>query len=102
MKRGSGTCDSLAQGRPLSFLHLQGRYMPGETAEQWRGEGACECMPVLQEVLEHLPSYTVVSMVASKRVENETSGEAVEDLSQNVLDVSRLGGCALYRERSLA
>ena len=82
MKKGSGTCDSLAQGRPLSFLHLQGRYMPGETAEQWRGEGVCERMPVLQEdILKKLPSYTVVSMVASKRLENEKggTGEAVSD-----------------------
>mmetsp|Transcript_18655 Transcript_18655/g.45054 ORF Transcript_18655/g.45054 Transcript_18655/m.45054 type:complete len:271 (+) Transcript_18655:91-903(+) len=82
MKKGSGTCDSLAEGRPLSFLHLQGRYMPGETAEQWRGEGVCERMPVLEEdILKKLPSYTVVSMVASKRLENEKAGtvEAASD-----------------------
>jgi hypothetical protein len=85
MKKGSGTCDSLANGRPLSILHLQGRYMPGETAEQWRGEGYCERMPVLQEdILKKLPSYTVVSMVASKRLENE---KVSDDAESNDFDV---------------
>lgn len=89
MKKGSGTCDSLATGRPLSFLHLQGRYMPGETAEQWRGEGFCERMPVLEpDILEKLPSYTVVSMVAAKRLERELSS-ASGDAGNGVLDVSQ-------------
>ena len=88
MKKGSGTCDSLANGRPLSFLHLQGRYMPGETAEQWRGEGVCERMPVLQEeILKKLPSYTVVSMVAAKRLENEMAGN--NETTNGSFDVSK-------------
>jgi hypothetical protein len=70
MKKGSGTCDSLADGRPLAILHLQGRYMPGETAEQWRGEGICERLP-LDDLMDLLPHYTVASMVSSKRIEKE-------------------------------
>jgi hypothetical protein len=70
MKKGSGTCDDLRDGRPMSMLHLQGRYMPGETAEQWRGEGFCEVTP-LNEILDQLPNYTVTAMVSSKRMEKE-------------------------------
>ncbi|KAG7359113.1 hypothetical protein IV203_015702 [Nitzschia inconspicua] len=86
MKKGSGTCDSLAAGRPLSILHLQGRYMPGETAEQWRGEGYCERMVFTKELLDKLPSYTITSMVASKRLEKEM-GNQVQELNDGVSEV---------------
>jgi hypothetical protein len=86
MKKGSGTCDSLAAGRPLSILHLQGRYMPGETAEQWRGEGYCERMPLTEAMLEKLPSYTITAMIASKRLEKE-KGDQIEELSEGVSGV---------------
>jgi len=72
MKKGGGTCDSLAAGRPIAILHLQGRYMPGETAEQWRGEGYCERLP-LDGLKDLLPHYTIASMVSSKRIEKENS-----------------------------
>jgi len=83
MKKGSGTCDSLAAGRPISILHLQGRYLPGETAEQWRGEGFCERMVLTKEMLDILPSYTITSMIASKRLELE-KGEQVQELQDGV------------------
>jgi hypothetical protein len=70
MKKGSGTCDALADGRPVSVLHLQGRYVPGGTAEQWRGEEYCEQLS-LYDLLERLPHYTITSMVGSKRIEKE-------------------------------
>ena len=70
MKKGSGTCDSLAAGRPVAILHLQGRYMPGEIAEQWRGEGHCERLP-LDDFMDFMPNYTIASMVSSKRIEKE-------------------------------
>ena len=70
MKKGSGTCDSLAAGRPIAILHLQGRYLPGESAEQWRGEGSCERLP-LDDLMHLLPHYTIASMVSSKRIELE-------------------------------
>lgn len=85
MKKGSGTCDALAEGRPISILHLQGRYMPGEIAEQWRGEGYCERLP-LEELLDQLPHYTIAGMVASKRIEKE-KGAAADELHQGVSDV---------------
>ena len=78
MKKGSGTCDSLASGRPLAILHLQGRYLPGETAEQWRGEGTCERLP-LDELMDLLPHYTVAAMVSSKRIETENALNAMND-----------------------
>lgn len=92
MKKGSGTCDALAGGRPISILHLQGRYMPGETAEQWRGEGFCERMVMSPELLNNLPSYTITSMVASKRLEME-KGDLVEELKDGVSGVGV--ACAL-------
>jgi len=73
MKKGSGVCDALAAGQPVAILHLQGRYMPGEVAEQWRGEGHCERLP-LGDLIDLLPHYTIASMVSSKRIENEDAG----------------------------
>lgn len=87
MKKGSGTCDALAAGRPIAILHMQGRYVPGEKAEQWRGEGHCERMPLI-EIMDRLPHYTIASMVASKRLEKE-KGENVDDLHLGVSEVGR-------------
>jgi hypothetical protein len=91
MKKGSGTCDRLAEGRPISVLHLQGRYLPGETAEQWRGEGHCMRLE-LDDLLDKLPHYTITSMVASKRIEEEYGGGLHEEV---ITDVSRCC-CVLY------
>jgi hypothetical protein len=90
MKKGSGTCDALADGRPVSVLHLQGRYVPGETAEQWRGEGYCERLP-LHDLLERLPHYTITSMVGSKRIEKE-KGKKLTDGVSEVRSYGRHGG----------
>lgn len=87
MKKGSLTCDALAVGSPVAILHLQGRYLPGETAEQWRGEGYCERLP-LEDMIDMLPRYTVTSMLASKRIEKET--DLVKDVSNILSGVSRL------------
>jgi hypothetical protein len=76
----------------MSILHLQGRYLPGETAEQWRGEGYCERMVMSPELLANLPSYTITSMVASKRLEKEKEDEAND--SNN--DVSGVGSACSY------
>ena len=95
MKKGSGTCDSLAAGRPLSILHLQGRYMPGETAEQWRGEGYCERKP-LEDLLDRLPHYTITAMVSSKRIEKEKAN--AEELHDGVSDVRILTCSVLCME----
>lgn len=88
MKKGSGTCDSLASGRPLSILHMQGRYVPGETAEQWRGEGSCEVRP-LDDILDILPTYTQVAMISSKRIELE-KGKNIDALHEGVSEVCLL------------
>lgn len=88
MKKGSVTCDALASGRPIAMLHLQGRYMPGETAEQWRGEGYCERIQ-LPELLDRLPHYTINGMVSSKRMEKEKEiKNQIDDLHEGVSDVS--------------
>ena len=52
--------------------------MPGETAEQWRGEGTCERLP-LDELMDLLPHYTVAAMVSSKRIETENALNAMND-----------------------
>lgn len=83
MKKGSDTCDVLAAGRPISILHLHGRYLPGEQAEQWRGEGYCERIS-LKEVINHLPEYTKISMVSSKRIEKESPQTSMEEIRSEV------------------
>lgn len=70
MKKGCQTAESLSMEQPLSVLYTQGKYVPGQSAEQWRGEGLCEKID-LDEVLHCLPHYTITGMVVSKQIELE-------------------------------
>ena len=70
MKSGSYTAKSVGAGTPVAMLHQQGKFLPGEHAEQWRGEGACQPID-LGDVLDLIPHFTVTSMVASSRIANE-------------------------------
>jgi len=63
--------------KQISFLHTFGKYLPGEKVEQWRATGYCTPLK-LDEVLDHLPEYTVVEMVASVRANKE--GDKREDM----------------------
>lgn len=54
----------------MSILAETGRYITGETSQQWRGDGHCEMLP-LKDVIDVVPDYTVAHMVASKRLEEE-------------------------------
>jgi hypothetical protein len=72
VKRGSGPSKAFAAGRPVSILHLQGKYVAGEHAEQWRGEGHCETLP-LQDIVHVIPHYTITGMMAARRIANEKS-----------------------------
>merc|ERR1712232_207478 len=56
--------------------------MPGETVEQWRGEGVCETRP-LGEIVDKLPHYSIVAMLSSKSIERE-KGDLVEELRDGV------------------
>lgn len=84
MKKKHPANERLLQGKPISFLHTQGKYLPGESAEQWRGEGHCEALPVA-EVLDLIPHFTITSMVGSRRIALEydtiekTEGNVSED-----------------------
>jgi hypothetical protein len=71
MKRGGKAAEAIANGHaPIAVLHSQGKYLPGERAEQWRGEGHCVELP-LSRVLDVIPHFTITSMVGSKRLEFE-------------------------------
>jgi hypothetical protein len=71
MKRGTSTSEAIAtSGLPLAVLHSQGKYLPGEQSEQWRGEGHCAVLP-LSRVLDLIPHFTITSLVGSKRLEFE-------------------------------
>ena len=78
MKRGSATAKSVAAGRPVAFLHAQGKMLPGEHSEQWRGEGHCHELP-LDSVIELVPHYTLTSMVGSKRMALELASHEPHD-----------------------
>ena len=54
----------------VSILYSQGKYKAGNTAEQWRGDGFLEKIP-LSDILHCLPHYTVTGMLVSKRMEKE-------------------------------
>jgi len=70
MKRGSKTAESLANEHPLAVMYSQGKYAAGECAEQWRGEGHCEIIPLI-DILHCLPHYTMTGILVSKRIEKE-------------------------------
>lgn len=70
VKQGGGSSKKFAAGNAVSILHSHGKYLPGEKAEQWRADGHCEKIP-LMEILDKVPSYTITSMVASKRIAME-------------------------------
>lgn len=69
VKQGSAQ-HSFQTGRPVSILAQTGRYKAGETAQQWRGDGHCDILP-LEDVLDVVPGFTVTHMVAAKRMEQE-------------------------------
>lgn len=75
-KAGGGTARKLLDSTPVSLLHTQGRFVPGESAEQYRGEGTCVSIP-LAELQDTLPVFTLTGMMASRRWAAET-GTATE------------------------
>ncbi|CAB9527171.1 expressed unknown protein [Seminavis robusta] len=87
MKKGCKTATAIAEEHPLAILYSQGKYAPGQSAEQWRGEGVCKSLP-LQELLDVLPHYTLTGMLVSKRIEKEAL-EADDD-SRGDVSVDRL------------
>ena len=50
--------------------------MEGEHAEQWRGEGRCEELP-LYEILGVVPLSTLTNIVACKRIQDEKERQGV-------------------------
>jgi hypothetical protein len=82
MKKGCKTSEALAMEQPLSMLFTQGKYVPGQKAEQWRGEGRCVTID-LEEILHCLPHYTITGMVVSKKIEKEGL-EKNDDLHSDV------------------
>lgn len=85
----------------MSILVQTGRYIPGESAEQWRGEGHCEALP-LTDIIEVVPDYTVSHMVASRRIELEDSGKQVSIITLVFVDIEPVSHCELCRVRCTA
>ena len=83
MKRNHKTAELLVKGHPISFLHTQGKHLPGERAEQWRGEGNCVALE-LSDVLDLIPHFTLTSMVASRRLKLEQEQDALQEMSKDV------------------
>mmetsp|Transcript_20074 Transcript_20074/g.25356 ORF Transcript_20074/g.25356 Transcript_20074/m.25356 type:complete len:155 (-) Transcript_20074:103-567(-) len=78
MKNRGHSSDLLfAEDQYVSFLYTEGKYLPGQTVQQWRAQGICS--PIrLKEVLQCAPTFTIVEMVASVRANKE--GDAREDM----------------------
>jgi len=86
VKKGSGCSKTFVSGRPISVLHLKGKYVAGEIVEQWRAEGHCEKIP-LAEVIDVIPSYTLNAMIATKRLEQEIEMKFNSDPQQDRLTI---------------
>jgi hypothetical protein len=83
IKKGHPTVNALAHGKPISFLHTKGKLLPGEQAEQWRGEGHCEVIPI-SEVYHLIPHFTITSMVGSRRIALEHEERMDQEVKENV------------------
>jgi len=64
------TVSVLRERPPVSILYTSGNYMPGEKAEQWRGEGRVEEIK-LKDIISIVPHYSIVGIVASKRASDQ-------------------------------
>jgi hypothetical protein len=90
MKRpdGSGaptTANVLTTNPPVSMLYTSGHFTPGDTEEQWRGEGKVEEIPI-KDLVSVVPTYSLVGILASKRAQDEL--HKVEDIvSSSPLDL---------------
>lgn len=84
MKRSSPTAVSARAGLPAAFVYQEGKFLPGQSAEQWRGEGVCEEIPLAQ-VVDLIPSFTATSMIASCRIAAEVSSANAADVSDGRL-----------------
>jgi hypothetical protein len=72
MKSTSPASTSALAGLPVSIMYQEGKFLPGQSAEQWRGEGHCETIP-LSEIVNLVPLFTATSMIASCRINKLTS-----------------------------
>jgi len=75
MKRPSSAAKSAASGSPISILYQEGKFLPGQSAEQWRGEGYCETIP-LSDIIDLVPLFTATSMIASCRIKELSSASS--------------------------
>jgi hypothetical protein len=82
MKSTSPASISAKDGSSVSILYQEGKFLPGQAAEQWRGEGYCETIPLV-EIVHLVPTFTKTSMIASCRINNITSNpDAKADVSE--------------------
>jgi hypothetical protein len=81
LKSTSPASISASAALPVSIKYQEGKFLPGQSAEQWRGEGYCEKIP-LAEIVELIPLYTATSMIASCRINAIAQEHAKADVSQ--------------------
>lgn len=71
-KKG-GTISVCSQNNtPVSISHVCGKFVHGESVEQWRSEGLLKTIPLTEELIKHIPDYSLVGLVASQRAEKES------------------------------
>lgn len=82
LKATSPTAKQLATGQGIAFLHTQGHFLPGESAEQWRGEGTCHTLSLDdKDLVSILPHHTLISMIGSLRLERENAKAANKNIN---------------------
>jgi hypothetical protein len=82
LKSTSPASISAVAGLPVSIMYQEGKFLPGQSAEQWRGDGYCEKIPLV-DVVHLVPIFTKTSMIASCRINAITSSpDAKTDVSQ--------------------
>ena len=102
LKASSRSAQQLAAGAALSLLHTQGHFLPGESAEQWRGEGRCVALDLTkkedQKLLQIVPLHTLTSMLGSRRLQLEQQQQQQQQQQQN--DQNKQVGDEVEEERT--
>lgn len=75
LKRTSPIAQALGdKDTQVSFLYTRGSFVPGNSAEQWRGEGPCVEVDIAQ-VADLIPRFTLASIVGSTRFQKEKANQ---------------------------
>eukprot|EP00586_Coscinodiscus_wailesii_P016656 CAMPEP_0172501824 /NCGR_PEP_ID=MMETSP1066-20121228/153880_1 /TAXON_ID=671091 /ORGANISM="Coscinodiscus wailesii, Strain CCMP2513" /LENGTH=184 /DNA_ID=CAMNT_0013276831 /DNA_START=285 /DNA_END=839 /DNA_ORIENTATION=+ len=71
-----------ADKNPVSILHTNGQYVAGEIVQQWRAEGICKPLDLV-DIIHKASDYTIAGIVASTRSTKDSVEGRTDESSQD-------------------